>query len=652
MISVGHSSQPAKVVELEYRQLHSISGIWPIAARHFGEIVALRDPHAKSEINLTYLELNRQIQRFAAGLQALGVKPGDRVALFADNSSRWFLADQGSIMAGAVNVVRSSQASPEELVFILEDSGSTFLIVENWATWQKLKPLLGDLKLHFVALLSDEEGGEGDRGAIPILSFAQVFQEGAYGSVRVVPADREQLATLIYTSGTSGRPKGVMLSHGNLLHIITAMPAVVRPEVGDRILSILPTWHSFGRLVDYYFLSQGCTQIYTNIRYLKGDLQTYKPYYMGSVPRLWESLYEGIQKQFRTQPASRQKLIHTFFGISQRYILARRTRQGLNINNLNPSGWQRFLASLQVLVLGPLHQLGDRIVYQKVRQAMGGQFKLSFSGGGSLAMHLENFFETVGIEVLVGYGLTETSPVLTARQAAHNLRRSAGKPIPQTEIKIVDPQTQKLLSAGQQGLVMVRGPQVMQGYYQNLEATAKVIDPQGWFDTGDLGWLTPTQDLVLTGRAKDTIVLSNGENIEPQPLEDACARSPFIDQIMIVGQDQRSLGALIVPNLDALQQWVNTQNASLQLPGDAAPAHPPAAKILATNDPLIQDLFRQELNREIKNRPGYHPDQRISTFAFVWDPFSIENGMFTQTLKVRRPVVMEHYRDMINGMFN
>lgn len=646
-MSVGHPPHPSVTVESEYHQLQSISEIWPIAARQFGEIVALRDPHVKSEVNLTYLELNRQIQRFAAGLQALGVKPGDRVALFADNSSRWFIADQGSIMAGAVNVVRSSQASPEELVFILENSGSTFLLIENVATLNKLQPLLPQIPLRFIALLSDEEVS--NNGLFQVLNFPQVFQEGAYGSIRAVPTDREQLATLIYTSGTSGKPKGVMLSHGNLLHIITAMPAVVKPEVGDRILSILPTWHSFGRLVDYYFLSQGCTQIYTSIRNLKGDLQTYKPHYMGSVPRLWESLYEGIQKKFRNEPATRQKLINTFFGISQQYIMARRTQQGLNINNLNPSGLQRLLAQLQMLFLGPLHRLGDRIVYTKIRQAMGGQFKLSFSGGGSLAMHLETFFETVGIEVIVGYGLTETSPVLTARRVGQNLRRSAGKPIPKTEIRIVDPQTRQSLSPGQQGLVIVRGPQVMQGYYKNPEATAKVIDQEGWFDTGDLGWLTSTQDLVLTGRAKDTIVLSNGENIEPQPLEDACARSPFIDQIMVVGQDQRSLGALIVPNLDALQQWASAQNASIKHSG-ITPT--PGAKVLTFADQSIQDLYRQELTREAKNRPNYHPDERIGAFDFVLEPFSIENGMLTQTLKVRRLVVMEHYRDMINGMFN
>ncbi|HEY9844788.1 MAG TPA: AMP-binding protein, partial [Candidatus Caenarcaniphilales bacterium] len=377
---------------------------------------------------------------------------------------------------------------------------------------------------------------------------------------------RESLATLIYTSGTSGKPKGVMLSHGNLLHQITTLDSVIQPHPGDRTLSILPTWHSYERAAEYFLFSRGCTQIYTNLRHVKRDLQQFKPHYMVSVPRLWESIYEGVQKQFQEQSPRQQQLIDFFFSTSQRYINARRIVQKLSLKQLNPSTAERLAAGLQMSVLGPLHTLGNKLVYRKVRQAMGGSFKQSISGGGSLAMHLENFFEIVGIQVLVGYGLTETSPVLTARRPWRNLRGSAGQPIPETEIRIVDPRSRLTREPGQRGLIMARGPQIMQGYYQNPEATAQVIDAEGWFDTGDLGWLTPQQDLVITGREKDTIVLSNGENIEPQPIEDACLRSPYIDQIVLVGQDQRSLGALIVPNLQALQQWAIRQHRFLEIP--------------------------------------------------------------------------------------
>lgn len=189
----------------------------------------------------------------------------------------------------------------------------------------------------------------------------------------------------------------------------------------------------------------------------------------------------------------------------------------------------------------------------------------------------------------------------------------------------------------------------MQGYYQNPEATAKAIDAEGWFDSGDLGWLTPQNDLVLTGRAKDTIVLSNGENIEPQPIEDACLRSPYIDQIMLVGQDRRSIGALIVPNTEALEKWAETQNLELSIHKNDVTSS--TSQKIDLESKMIQNLFRQELNRQVQNRPGYRPDDRIGPFKLIIEPFSIENGMMTQTLKIRRHVVMERYRDIIDGMF-
>jgi long-chain acyl-CoA synthetase len=226
----------------------------------------------------------------------------------------------------------------------------------------------------------------------------------------------------------------------------------------------------------------------------------------------------------------------------------------------------------------------------------------------------------------------------------------------ETENRIVDPETRQPLPVGQQGLVLIRGPQVMKGYYKNPEATAKAIDSEGWFDSGDLGWVTPANDLVLTGRAKDTIVLTNGENIEPQPIEDACVRSPYIDQIILVGQDQRSLGALIVPNLEALQQWATSQNLQLRLPEqirekETSNSSEAFRTAIDLDSKEVQNLFKQELNREVQNRPGYRPDDRIGTFKLILEPFSIENGMMTQTLKIRRPVVTERYRDIINGMF-
>jgi long-chain acyl-CoA synthetase len=627
---------------VDYTNVESLPEIWTLAARKFGNIVALHNPHSKPEVKITYSQLSGQIQRFAAGLQTLGINMnnsetlpyGERVSLIADNSPRWFIADQGIMTAGAVNAVRSAQAEREELLYIISHSGSTALVIEDLKTLNKLGESLNELPIKLVVILSDEVPPT-ERN-FPVVNFSQLLDIGSNNTLIATKQSSESLATLIYTSGTTGKPKGVMLSHKNLLHQVKSLGVVVQPEKGDIVLSILPTWHSYERSGEYFLLSQGCTQIYTNLRSVKGDLKKFKPNYMIAVPRLWESIYEGVQKQFREQPAKKQSLVKFLLETSQKYIEARRISQGLSLNHIHASFIERSQAKITELGLLLFHALGEKLVYAKVREATGGNIKHVISGGGALPAYIDNFFEIVGVEILQGYGLTETSPVTNARRPWRNLRGSSGQPIPGTEVKIVNPETRQPLPVGERGLVLLKGTQIMQGYYQNPEATTKAIDTEGWFDSGDLGWVTPENDLVLTGRAKDTIVLTNGENIEPQPIEDACLRSPYIDQIMLVGQDQRSIGALIVPNLEALEKWAETQNNSQKIDLESK---------------IVQDLFRQELNREVQNRPSYRADDRIGPFKLIEEQFSIENGLMTQTLKIRRHVVMSRYCDIINAMF-
>jgi long-chain acyl-CoA synthetase len=628
---------------VDYSQVQAVPEIWPIAAEKFGVVRALHDPHSTPAVTLTFAELAAQIQQFAAGLQALGIQPEHKIALFSDNQPRWLVADQGIMMAGAVDAVRGSQADADELAYILTHSDSLALIVQDQATLAKLADAVKDLELRFILLLSDEEPQLAT--ANKLLNFTQLMALGAAHTFQPVSYRRDQLATLMYTSGTSGRPKGVMLSHDNLLSQVVGACSVVSFTPGQKVLSILPIWHCYERTFEYFVLSQGCSQIYTNIRFVKKDLKEHQPNYMVGVPRLWESIYEGVQKQFREQPDSKQKLIQFFLHQSQRYLDAKRMATDLTLDHPNPNPLEKMMASLQATLLWPVHKLGDAMVYKKVRAATGGNIGFVVSGGGSIADHLEDFYEIVGVEILGGYGLTETSPITHVRRPWRNLRGADGQPLPQTETRIVDPETRQPVPVGKQGLVLIRGPQVMQGYYKNPEATAKAIDADGWFDTGDLGQVTPAGDLIITGRAKDTIVLTNGENIEPQPIEDACIRSAYIDQVMLVGQDQKVLGALIVPNFEALEAWAADQGQSLDRTGQSTPAG------LSLDSKAVQELFRQELNREVKNRPGYRLDDRIGPFVLLTEPFSVENGMLTQTLKIRRNVVTERYRGMIDAMF-
>ncbi len=632
--------------ERDYQHIQSLPEIWPLAAQRYGSLLAMDDPHNQPSAQLTYQELWDRIRQFAAGLQALGLARAAHVALFADNSHRWFIADQGIMAAGGVDAVRSAQAETEELRYIAEHSDSRVLVLENLKLWQRLQDRVANLPLQFIVLLTDEAPPVDT--PVKIVNYSDVLQLGAQTSWTPVPVSPDSLATLIYTSGTTGKPKGVMITHANLLHQINTLRAIVQPEVGDRVMGLLPTWHTFGRTAEYFLYSQGCTQTYTSIRHIKADFKRVKPQYMVGVPRIWESIYEGAQKSFREQPAGKQRLINTLMWCSRKYVENRRTAQNLSLDHPRTSALRRMGSRMLAAIALPFHLLGEKLIYSKVREATGGQVKQLISGGGSLARHIDLFFEIINVPILVGYGLTETSPVVSARRTWHNLRGASGQPIPGTEFKIVDPDSHQALPPLSKGLVLVRGPQVMQGYYKNPEATQKVIDPEGWFDTGDLGYLTLDGNIVLTGRAKDTIVLTNGENIEPQPIEDACAQSPYIDQITLVGQDQRSLGALIVPNFDALQQWAASQSLYLDIPGYENEQHFP---VISLADERIEALIRSELNTRVKDRPGYRPDDRIGPFRLLTEPFSIENGLMTQTLKIKRPVVAERYRDMINGMF-
>jgi long-chain acyl-CoA synthetase len=628
---------------IDHSQINALPEIWEKVAAKCGDVVALNAPHSKPEIRLTYREVATQIRLFATGLQSLGIQPQTGVAIFADNSPRWLIADQGIMLMGAFNAVRSSQADPEELCSILDNSQAQTLVIEDLKTLKKLSNKLVDRSINLIILLSDEQP---DLDLpIKLLNFSQTIELGQSTSFVPVAIKPTDLATLIYTSGTSGKPKGVMLSHANLLHQVNTCGTVIPAQAGDRVLSILPSWHSYERSCEYYLLSQGCTQTYTNIRYFKQDLKDFQPEYLVAVPRLLESVYEGIQKQFREQPANKQKLVDTLLAASQKYIEARRIVQGLSLECLQPSLTQKLNAQLQMAILAPVHAIADKLVYAKIREATGGKIKNMIIGGGSLAKHLDLFFEIAGVDVLLGYGLTETAPITNVRRPWQNLRLSSGKPLPGTEIKIVDVETHQPVAIGQKGLVLIRGPQVMQGYYRDPEATAKAIDPEGWFNSGDLGMLTPNNDLTITGRAKDTIVLSNGENIEPTPIEDACLRSQYISQIVLVGQDQKSLGAIVVPNSEALQQWATSQNLAL----DFSTAPIVDATILENSQ--VIDLFRDELSREVKNRPGYRADDKIAAIRLIAEPFSIENGLLTQTMKIRRPVVMERYHGMIDEMF-
>ena len=479
---------------------------------------------------------------------------------------------------------------------------------------------------------------EGERGdgvpAVPCLGWGELLERGAKELACGRPApppprDGARLATILYTSGTTGQPKGVPLSQANLLHQLRHLGVAVAPRPGERAVSVLPIWHSYERSAEYFLLSCGCRQTYTTLKQLRADLQRVRPHYLISVPRLWEALLSGFEDALAAMPVSRQRLLRAALANSRAF--GQRRRQALDLT-LTQENWPARLGAVAVALLRwPLHRLAAALLWPKLRQQLvGGRLRTAISGGGALALHVDGFFEAIGIELLVGYGLTETSPVLTCRRSWCNRRGSAGQPLPDTELRIVESETGMPLLLGQRGRVLARGPQVMAGYWHKPEATAAVFAKEGWFDTGDLGQLLADGSLVLTGRAKDTIVLSSGENIEPGPLEEALVASPLIEQVMVVGQDRKQLGGLLVPRAEALAAFA----AAAGDLGDVA---------------LLRALAR-ECNRLLASRPGSRPEERLAGVALV-EPFTLENGLLTQTLKQRRDRIAERDASWIDAIY-
>jgi long-chain acyl-CoA synthetase len=606
--------------------VEGLEQLWPVLARRHGDAVALEDSHGTPPMLLTYRELGEAIERAAGAFAALGVQPGDVVALFAENSPRWMITDQGLMRAGAADAVRGSSAPPEELRYILQDCGAVALVVESAALFRKLDLAPEQLqRLRFVLVLEGPPAAlEGGRAS---LDWDGLVEVGATAPTPPLPVGGEaRLATLLYTSGTTGQPKGVPLSQGNLLHQLRTLGVAVAPSPGDRVLSVLPIWHAYERTAEYFLLSCGCRQTYTTLRHLKADLQKVKPQYLISVPRLWEALLSGFEDALAAMPASRQRLLGRALANSRAFHRARRT--ALDLTLAPEPAPLRLKAAGEALLRAPLHGLAAKALWPKVRQQLvGGELSTAISGGGALAIHVDGFFEAIGIELLVGYGLTETSPVLSCRRPWCNRRGSAGQPLPGTALRVVHPESRTTLRIGEPGLVLARGPQVMAGYHQKPEATAKVLDGEGWFDTGDLGRLLADGCLVLTGRAKDTIVLSSGENIEPGPLEEALVECPLFEQVMLVGQDRKQLGALLVPKAEPLMQWARSQG----LPEPSLTAE----GTLASLDPALAKALARECNRLLADRPGSRPDERLGGVALV-EPFTMDNGLLTQTLKQRR----------------
>ena len=450
----------------------------------------------------------------------------------------------------------------------------------------------------------------------------------------------EDLACIIFTSGTTGEPKGVMLTHGNFLAQLEDLKERIYLYPGERALSVLPVWHAFERLCEYVVLCQAAAICYSKPigSVMLPDFQKINPQMLPAVPRVFEAVYEGVYRTMRKTGGVVYALFRFFVGVAKVHSRIHRHlfRQTARLKNDHLLlSW--IVLFIPWLLLYPLKALGGVIVFKKIRAKLGTSFRGGISGGGALPPQIDEFFWAIGVNLVEGYGLTETAPVVSVRPFRAPVFGTIGRPLKDVEVRIVDEEG-NVLPKCQKGTVQVKGPTVMKGYYKREDLTAKVIDKDGWFDTGDIGLITLGGELVLKGRIKDTIVLRGGENIEPLTIEMKLNNSRYIAQSMVVGQDQRFLGAIIVPSEEEIVGYAQEQ----QIP------YEDYSGLLKTQE--IKKLIDEEIQTAISAKNGFRLFEKVSRFFMLDKPFVVGETLSAKQ-EIMRHKISEIYAKEIAELF-
>jgi long-chain acyl-CoA synthetase len=553
-------------------------------------------------------------EALAAGLLHLGFKPGERVGLFMESDVFFCLADMGCLMAGLVDVPIYLTHGEDAITYVLDHSGARGLFVSNEALLREVLPVLERLDtLEFIILAegnstlsvpermelhtmeSLEDLGR-EHGADKMRDQARAVEPGA-------------LATIIYTSGTTGTPKGVMLTHENISYnamtAFSGMPDFVRSNgENETAISFLPLTHIFARALHYGFVAYGSSVFFTTPENLSRDLQKVRPTVFATVPRLLEKVYARIVERAATMSGVKKRLLVWALGLASRYEMGK-----------TPTGL--YAAQLSV---------ANRLVFEKWREALGGRVKYIIAGGAALSGHLANLFFAAGVNILQGYGLTETSPVITYNRPNRNRAGTVGEPIPGVEVKIAA-----------DGEILTRGPHLMTGYYREEEMTRQVIDEEGWLHTGDVGEFTHEGFLRITDRKKDLFKLSTGKYVMPAPLESRLSAEPLVEQVVVIGQGEKFCAALIFPDHDVLLSTARSKGIGT------------TSMQALTEHPEVMAMYRELVD---KANEGIDPWSTIKNFVLVSDKLTPENGLLTPTMKVRKSRVRDRYEGVIRGLYD
>ncbi len=559
--------------------------------------------------SISHAEVLQRVRRTVLALEALGLNRGDRVAILSENRPEWALADWAALCAGLLDVPVYATLPPNQIAYILRDCGARVVFCSTCDQLAKVVSVWDELPQLERAVVFDEGCSDDPR----VTTFSAILKVGAQREAEGAGADfRERalacspddIATLIYTSGTTGEPKGVMLTHDNLASNVEATQRVILLDATDVGLSFLPLSHVLQRMVDYYLFGHGSTIAYvTSLDLVPLALVEVKPTITVSTPRVYEKVYAKVMSAT---------------GVKRTLVMwARRVAEAWTppvVAGQQPP----FSVRLQ-------HAIADVLVYKKIRARMGGHLRFFVSGGGPLAPHIARFFYGAGVLILEGYGLTETSPVTNVNTPEDFTIGTVGKPVPGTEEMIAD-----------DGEILVRGPQVMKGYYNHPEATAEAIDAEGWFHTGDIGELDEVGHLKITDRKKEIIVTAGGKNIAPQPVENLAKTSRYVAEAVMIGDRRPYPVLLVVPNWDPLELWARQENIFFRARED----------LIRNRD--VQAKVEEDIYKRFSGLARFETPKKV---AILSHDFAIERDELTPTLKVRRRVVEKHYAPVIEQLY-
>lgn len=564
----------------------------------------------------TYGEFGSRVEQFRGGLASIGVGAGDVVAIISNNRVEWAIAAYAAFGLGAPIVPMYEAQSDKDREFILRDSGAKVLIVANEAILKRTAHLLEGGKLATIVIIDGT--GQGIASEDRVVTFRSLLNKKEQGPIQ---PNKHDLACLLYTSGTTGNPKGVCLSHYNLASNISAMHQVLPLERSDRSLSFLPWAHIFGQTVELHGLfSMGASiAIAESVDKIIENLAEVEPTVLCSVPRIFNRIYGGVQKQLSEKPQAVQLMV----------------KEALKVTAKERAGERISLP--EHLLLSTV----EKLVFSKVRAKFGGRLKYAFSGGAAISKDVAEFIDSLGVTVYEGYGLTETSPILTANSPQNRKIGSVGRSIPGVRIEIDTSKSDKVLTGRDkftkiEGEVVGYGPNIMQGYYNRPEENAAVFTKDGGFRTGDLGYLDPYGYLYITGRIKEQYKLENGKYVSPGPLEEDIKLSPYVANLMIYGDNKSHNVALVVANMDAVREWAGTSGVSVARPE------------LLLEEPRVRQLFRDEIAKRSGEFKAY---EEIRDFALISEDFTTENNMLTPSMKLKRRAVWAAYGDKVEALY-